>query len=111
MLAQRLYEIGLITYMRTDSVNLSQDAIKAAETEIVNYYGPEFSKPQNFATKAKGAQEAHEAIRPTDMSRHTVAIDREQARLYELTWKRTIASQKSEAQLQRTNVKMIKRKI
>lgn len=107
MLAQRLYESGLITYMRTDSVNLSQDAIKAAEAEIINYYGPEFSKPRNFATKAKGAQEAHEAIRPTDMSRHTVAIDRDQARLYELIWKRTIASQMSDAQLERTNVTIV----
>jgi len=107
MLAQRLYESGLITYMRTDSVNLSQDAIKAAEAEIVNYYGKEFSKPRNFATKAKGAQEAHEAIRPTDMSRHAVAIDRDQARLYELIWKRTIASQMSDAQLERTNVTIV----
>lgn len=104
MLAQRLYESGLITYMRTDSVNLSQDAIKAAEAEIINYYGKEFSKPRNFSTKAKGAQEAHEAIRPTDMSRHSVNIDRDQARLYELIWKRTIASQMSDAQLERTNV-------
>src|SRR5690606_22657133 len=107
MLAQRLYESGLITYMRTDSVNLSQDAINAAENEIVNYYGKEFSKPRNFATKAKGAQEAHEAIRPTDMSRHTVDIDRDQARLYELIWKRTIASQMSDAQLERTNVTIV----
>ena len=107
MLAQRLYESGLITYMRTDSVNLSQDAIKAAENEIVNYYGQEFSKPRNFSTKAKGAQEAHEAIRPTDMSRHTVNIDRDQARLYELIWKRTIASQMSDAQLERTNVTIV----
>ena len=107
MLAQRLYESGLITYMRTDSVNLSQDAIKAAETEIVNYYGKEFSKPRNFSTKAKGAQEAHEAIRPTDMSKHSVSIDRDQARLYELIWKRTIASQMSDAQLERTNVTIV----
>lgn len=107
MLAQRLYESGLITYMRTDSVNLSQDAIKAAESEIINSYGKEFSKPRNFSTKAKGAQEAHEAIRPTDMSRHTVAIDRDQARLYELIWKRTIASQMSDAQLERTNVTIV----
>lgn len=107
MLAQRLYESGLITYMRTDSVNLSQDAIKAAENEIVSYYGKEFSKPRNFSTKAKGAQEAHEAIRPTDMSRHNVNIDRDQARLYELIWKRTIASQMSDAQLERTNVTIV----
>jgi DNA topoisomerase-1 len=70
-IAQRLYEAGLITYMRTDSVNLSQEAINAAQAEITNYYGKEFSKPRNFATKSKGAQEAHEAIRPTDMSRQT----------------------------------------
>ena len=107
MLAQRLYESGLITYMRTDSVNLSQDAMKAAEAEIVSYYGKEFSKPRNFSTKAKGAQEAHEAIRPTDMSRHNVNIDRDQARLYELIWKRTIASQMSDAQLERTNVTIV----
>jgi len=110
MLAQRLYESGLITYMRTDSVNLSQDAIKAAETEIVNFYGKEFSKPRNFSTKAKGAQEAHEAIRPTDMSKHTVSIDRDQARLYELIWKRTLASQMSDAQLERTNVTIVANK-
>jgi len=107
MLAQRLYESGLITYMRTDSVNLSQEAIKSAEAAIINAYGKEFSKPRNFSTKAKGAQEAHEAIRPTDMSRHSVNIDRDQARLYELIWKRTIASQMSDAQLERTNVTVV----
>ena len=106
MLAQRLYEAGLITYMRTDSVNLSQDAMAAAEAEITNSYGKEFSKPRNYATKSKGAQEAHEAIRPTDMTRHTVNIDRDQARLYDLIWKRTVASQMSDAQLERTNVKI-----
>ena len=106
MLAQRLYEAGLITYMRTDSVNLSQDAMAAAEAEIVKSYGKEFSKPRNYATKSKGAQEAHEAIRPTDMARHTVNIDRDQARLYDLIWKRTVASQMSDAQLERTNVKI-----
>lgn len=104
--AQRLYEAGLITYMRTDSVNLSQEAMGAAQTEISNYYGKEFSHPRNYATKSKGAQEAHEAIRPTDMSRHTVDLDRDQARLYDLIWKRTIASQMSDAQLERTNVKI-----
>lgn len=105
-LAQRLYEAGLITYMRTDSVNLSKDAMEAAEAEIIKSYGKEFSKPRTFATKSKGAQEAHEAIRPTDMSRHTVNIDRDQARLYDLIWKRTLASQMSDAQLERTNVKI-----
>jgi DNA topoisomerase-1 len=105
-LAQRLYEAGLITYMRTDSVNLSNEAMNAAEAEIIKSYGKEFSKPRNFTTKSKGAQEAHEAIRPTDMSRHTVNIDRDQARLYDLIWKRTLASQMSDAQLERTNVKI-----
>ncbi|GAA6765952.1 hypothetical protein AAFH68_18910 [Flavobacterium sp. CGRL1] len=105
-LAQRLYEAGLITYMRTDSVNLSKEAMDAAQAEIIKSYGKEFSKPRTFATKSKGAQEAHEAIRPTDMSRHTVNIDRDQARLYDLIWKRTLASQMSDAQLERTNVKI-----
>ena len=105
-LAQRLYEAGLITYMRTDSVNLSKEAMDAAQVEIIKSYGKEFSKPRSFANKSKGAQEAHEAIRPTDMSRHTVNIDRDQARLYDLIWKRTLASQMSDAELERTNVKI-----
>jgi DNA topoisomerase-1 len=105
-IAQRLYEAGLITYMRTDSVNLSQEAMSAAQAEITSYYGEEFSKPRNFATKSKGAQEAHEAIRPTDMSLHTVNLERDQARLYDLIWKRTLASQMSDAELERTNVKI-----
>lgn len=105
-LAQRLYEAGLITYMRTDSVNLSKDAMDAAQAEIIQSYGKEFSKPRTFTNKSKGAQEAHEAIRPTDMSRHTVNIDRDQARLYDLIWKRTLASQMSDAALERTNVKI-----
>lgn len=105
-LAQRLYEEGLITYMRTDSVNLSKDAMEAAQAEIIKSYGKEFSRPRTFVNKSKGAQEAHEAIRPTDMSRHTVNIDRDQARLYDLIWKRTLASQMSDAELERTNVKI-----
>ena len=105
-IAQRLYEAGLITYMRTDSVNLSKDAMEAAKAEITTSYGKEFSKPRTFANKSKGAQEAHEAIRPTDMSRHTVNIERDQARLYDLIWKRTLASQMSDAELERTNVKI-----
>ncbi len=105
-LAQRLYEAGLITYMRTDSVNLSKEAIDAAAAEITKSYGKEFSKPRTFTNKSKGAQEAHEAIRPTDMSRHTVNIDRDQARLYDLIWKRTLASQMADADLERTNVKI-----
>jgi DNA topoisomerase-1 len=105
-LAQRLYEAGLITYMRTDSVNLSKEAMDAAQAEIIHSYGKEFSHPRTFTNKSKGAQEAHEAIRPTDMSRHTVNIDRDQARLYDLIWKRTLASQMSDAKLERTNVKI-----
>ncbi|MFZ4435922.1 MAG: type I DNA topoisomerase [Flavobacterium psychrophilum] len=105
-LAQRLYEAGLITYMRTDSVNLSKEASDAAQAEIIRSYGKEFSKPRTFANRSKGAQEAHEAIRPTDMSRHTVNVDRDQARLYDLIWKRTLASQMSEAELERTQVKI-----
>ena len=105
-IAQRLYEAGLITYMRTDSLNLSKEAMDAAQAEITKSYGKEFSKPRIFNTKSKGAQEAHEAIRPTDMSRHTVNVERDQARLYDLIWKRTLASQMSDAELERTNVKI-----
>lgn len=105
-LAQRLYEAGLITYMRTDSVNLSKEAMDAAQAEITKSYGVRFSKPRTFTNKSKGAQEAHEAIRPTDMARHSVDIDRDQARLYDLIWKRTLASQMSDAELERTNVKI-----
>jgi DNA topoisomerase-1 len=105
-LAQRLYEAGLITYMRTDSVNLSKEAMDAAQAEIIKSFGKEYSKPRSFTNKSKGAQEAHEAIRPTDMSRHSVNIDRDQARLYDLIWKRTLASQMSDAKLERTNVKI-----
>jgi len=101
-IAQRLYEAGLITYMRTDSVNLSNDARNAAQKEIESYYGSEYSQPR----KSKGAQEAHEAIRPTDMSKHSIEGDRDQARLYDLIWKRTLASQMSDAKLERTNVKI-----
>ncbi|MCF6307563.1 MAG: type I DNA topoisomerase [Flavobacteriaceae bacterium] len=110
-MAQRLYEAGLITYMRTDSVNLSNDAKSAAEDEITNSYGKEYSNPRNFKSKTKGAQEAHEAIRPTDMSRHTISGDYDQERLYSLIWKRTIASQMSDAQLERTNVKIDSSKV
>ena len=104
--AQRLYEAGLITYMRTDSVNLSVDARNAAEEEITNYYGKEFSKQRVFKSKSKGAQEAHEAIRPTNMKMHTVDTEYDQNRLYDLIWKRTLASQMSDALLERTNVKI-----
>jgi DNA topoisomerase-1 len=104
--AQRLYEAGLITYMRTDSVNLSVDARNAAEEEISSYYGKEYSKQRVFKSKAKGAQEAHEAIRPTSMKMHSINTEYDQNRLYDLIWKRTLASQMSDAQLERTNVKI-----
>jgi len=104
--AQRLYEAGLITYMRTDSVNLSLDARNEAEEEITNYYGKEYSKQRVFKSKAKGAQEAHEAIRPTNMKIHAIDTEYDQNRLYDLIWKRTLASQMSDAQLERTNVKI-----
>lgn len=104
--AQRLYEAGLITYMRTDSVNLSDEARKGAQAEIENAFGAKYSKPRNYKGKTKGAQEAHEAIRPTDFSLQTANVERDQSRLYDLIWKRAIASQMSEAQLERTNVKI-----
>ena len=106
MVAQRLYEAGLITYMRTDSVNLSEEARNASQLEIESSYGASFSKPRNFSNKSKGAQEAHEAIRPTDMSRHDISVEYDQNRLYSLIWKRTISSQMSDAQLERTSVKI-----
>jgi len=105
-MAQRLYESGLITYMRTDSVNLSDEARHGAQKEIESSFGSKYSKPRNYTGKTKGAQEAHEAIRPTDFSLHSVDIERDQARLYDLIWKRAIASQMSEAELERTNVKI-----
>lgn len=100
--AQRLYEAGHITYMRTDSVNLSDFAVKGAQETIVKMYGEEFSNPKKYSTKTKSAQEAHEAIRPTELSKTSVDADPREQRLYELIWKRTIASQMTEAQLERT---------
>ena len=104
--AQRLYEAGLITYMRTDSVNLSSEALSAAKDAIVENYGEKYSQTRNFTGKSKGAQEAHEAIRPTDMKLQSPQLERDQSKLYELIWKRTLASQMSDAQLERTNVKI-----
>ncbi|MGB5395095.1 MAG: type I DNA topoisomerase [Lutimonas sp.] len=106
MVAQRLYEAGHITYMRTDSVNLSKEAKAACQEEIERSFGPNYTQPRDFKTKSKGAQEAHEAIRPTDMAISSLMIDRDQSRLYELIWKRTIASQMSDAKLERTNLKI-----
>ncbi|HEA20233.1 MAG TPA: type I DNA topoisomerase [Pricia antarctica] len=104
--AQRLYEAGLITYMRTDSVNLSSEAITAAKDAIIDNYGEKYSTVRNFKGKSKGAQEAHEAIRPTEMTNSSPSLERDQSKLYDLIWKRTIASQMSDAQLERTNVKI-----
>ncbi|HEX4888142.1 MAG TPA: type I DNA topoisomerase [Luteibaculaceae bacterium] len=100
--AQQLYESGYITYMRTDSVNLSQTAIDGAKAAITSAYGSEYSNPRNFNTKSKGAQEAHEAIRPTDFSRSSIQAENAQQRLYDLIWKRSIASQMADAQLEKT---------
>ncbi|TRO67128.1 type I DNA topoisomerase [Christiangramia sabulilitoris] len=105
-MAQRLYEAGHITYMRTDSVNLSEDARKGAKEEILKAYGDKYAKARQFKGKSKGAQEAHEAIRPTNFAKHSISADRDQQRLYELIWKRAIASQMSDALLERTNVKI-----
>jgi DNA topoisomerase-1 len=104
--AQRLYEAGRITYMRTDSLNLSDTAINAAKAEIISVYGEAFSEIRKYNTKAAGAQEAHEAIRPTDFSVHSVDAERDQEKLYDLIWKRAISSQMSEAKLERTTIKM-----
>jgi DNA topoisomerase-1 len=104
MVAQRLYEAGRITYMRTDSVNLSTLAINTSKDEIIKTWGKEYSKPRNFTTHAKGAQEAHEAIRPTYMSETSIDGTQQEKRLYELIWKRTAASQMADAQIEKTTV-------
>ncbi len=102
MIAQRLYESGRITYMRTDSVNLSSLAINTAKAEIAEQYGTEYVKIRQYATKSKRAQEAHEAIRPTYISEHEVGTTAQEKRLYDLIWKRTIASQMADAELEKT---------
>lgn len=102
LIAQRLYESGKITYMRTDSVNLSETALNAAKQEIISMYGNNYAHTRNYKTKSKSAQEAHEAIRPTYFNQHTVDGDASEVRLYDLIWKRAIASQMSEAQLDKT---------
>ncbi len=106
MIAQQLYESGHITYMRTDSTNLSSLALNTAKQEIVSQYGEKYAKTRQYATKSKGAQEAHEAIRPTYINKHHIDGTNDQKRLYELIWKRTIASQMSDAALERTQVKI-----
>ena len=104
--AQRLYESGKITYMRTDSVNLSDDALKSAEAVISKNYGDEYSRRKKYQNKNKGAQEAHEAIRPTNLGNQEVNMESDQSKLYRLIWLRTIASQMSDANLERTTFKI-----
>ena len=104
--AQKLYEAGHITYMRTDSVNLSDTALTAAQNEIVSAYGDKYHQHRTYKTKSVGAQEAHEAIRPTYFNHHTIDGDASEKRLYELIWKRAIASQMSEAQFEKTTAKI-----
>jgi len=106
MLAQKLYENGFITYMRTDSVNLSQDAKKQAVVMITEEFGKNYSKTRHYKTKSKGAQEAHEAIRPTVISRKALQVDFDSNKLYNLIWKRTVASQMADAKIDRTTVKI-----
>ncbi len=106
MVAQKLYEAGKITYMRTDSLNLSEVALKQANSEIVNNYGAEYAKTRKYKTKSAGAQEAHEAIRPTNFGEQTAGSDRNEKRLYDLIWKRAIASQMADAKIERTTAKI-----
>ncbi|MGB4413645.1 MAG: type I DNA topoisomerase [Paludibacter sp.] len=102
--AQRLYEAGKITYMRTDSVNLSDSAIETSKAEIISMAGQKYVHTRRFNTKTKGAQEAHEAIRPSYMNAHTVEGTTQEKKLYELIWKRTIASQMADAELEKTSI-------
>ena len=104
MVAQHLYENGRITYMRTDSVNLSSLCLQASKDEIIKSWGKEYSKTRQYHTQSKGAQEAHEAIRPTDMSKPTIEGSMQEKRLYELIWKRTAASQMADAEIEKTTV-------
>ncbi len=105
-IAQRLYESGRITYMRTDSVNLSETALQAAAAEIKSAWGDKYHQPRTYKTKSAGAQEAHEAIRPTYFNHHTVPGDSAEQRLYELIWKRAIASQMAEALFEKTTAQI-----
>lgn len=105
--AQRLYEAGYITYMRTDSVNLSAQAIAAAKQEIEKLFGEKYSEPRKFKTKTKGAQEAHEAIRPSYMDKRAIEGTAQEKKLYDLIWKRTIASQMSAANIEKTTVDIL----
>lgn len=104
MVAQRLYESGRITYMRTDSVNLSSLCVNACKEEITRLYGAEYCKERHYHTHSKGAQEAHEAIRPTYMDKPTIDGNSQEKRLYDLIWKRTVACQMADAQIEKTTV-------
>ena len=106
MVAQKLYEAGKITYMRTDSVNLSQDALDSAKNEIIKLYGEEYAFRRIYSNKSKGAQEAHEAIRPSYINNKNIDGDSSHQRLYDLIWKRTISSQMADAKIDRTIVKI-----
>ena len=105
--AQRLYEAGIITYMRTDSVNLSTLCLNASKKEIVETLGEKYSKRRQYQTRSKGAQEAHEAIRPTYMNQHEIQGTMQERRLYELIWKRTIASQMADAEIEKTIITIV----
>jgi DNA topoisomerase-1 len=109
--AQNLYEAGHITYMRTDSVNLSNDAINKAKAAIEGQFGPQYAKTRQYKNKNSGAQEAHEAIRPSNFNTNSIDASRDEARLYDLIWKRTMASQMADAQLERTVIKITNSKI
>ena len=104
MIAQHLYESGRITYMRTDSVNLSQLCLNASKKEIIDLYGENYSKTRKYHTSSKGAQEAHEAIRPTYMDKNKIEGSAQEKKLYELIWKRTIASQMADAEIEKTTI-------
>lgn len=106
LIAQKLYEAGKITYMRTDSVTLSENALGQTKEAIVKNYGPQYHQPRQFKTKSKSAQEAHEAIRPTYIKNQNIEGERNEMRLYELIWKRTVASQMADAELEKTTAKI-----
>lgn len=110
-IAQRLYESGLITYMRTDSTNLSELALNTAKRCIENLYGSKYAKRRTYKTKSKGAQEAHEAIRPTYLDRTTIEGTVQEQKLYDLIWKRTIASQMADAKLEKTDIEIVSENI
>ena len=105
--AQRLYEAGLITYMRTDSVNISNEAKNSIANEIKSLYGSEYLSLRSYKSKSKGAQEAHEAVRPTDFSKSTISSDYDQSRLYDLIWRRTVSSQMAEAKIEKTQIEIL----